>query len=177
MKITSQSKEFFLSMRTFTLTLIVFGIAAFGISRLVSAGSAPTLAISQSPLTVAIPSHPQVLIAIANSQSMDGTLSGAIMTGSGSLPAGMSTLNASSSPVNYTTPAGFTPPVTTTGVPYTATSGLTLVDNGASRLNVAKAGLSAIINTYMTNTDFAIEDYSTTGTTLYNTWVYYMSLS
>ena len=177
MKITSQAKENFLSMRTFTLTLIVFGIAAFGISRLVSAGSAPTLAISQSPLTVAIPSHPQVLIAIANSQSMDGTLSGAIMTGSGSLPAGMSTLNASSSPVNYTTPAGFTPPVTTTGVPYTATSGLTLVDNGASRLNVAKAGLSAIINTYMTNTDFAIEDYSTTGTTLYNTWVYYMSLS
>jgi len=41
--------------------------------------------ISQVPLTIAVPAHPQVVLAIGNSESMDGNLSGAIMTGSGSL--------------------------------------------------------------------------------------------
>jgi type IV pilus assembly protein PilY1 len=40
--------------------------------------------ISQVPLTVAQQAHPQVVIAIGNSESMDGNLSGAIMTGAGS---------------------------------------------------------------------------------------------
>ena len=46
---------------------------------------APTIPISQVPMTVAIPAHPQIMLALGNSQSMDGTLSGAIMTGAGSL--------------------------------------------------------------------------------------------
>jgi hypothetical protein len=37
------------------------------------------------PLTLATPAHPQIVIALGNSESMDGNLSGAIMTGSGSL--------------------------------------------------------------------------------------------
>ena len=48
--------------------------------------------ISQVPLTVAVPAHPQVVLAIGNSESMDGNLSGAIMTGSGSLPGAMALL-------------------------------------------------------------------------------------
>ncbi len=65
---------------------------------------------------------PADLLAVANSQSMDGDLSGAILTGSGSLAPAYSILNASSSPVNFTIPVGFTPPVNTgNGVtaPYT----------------------------------------------------------
>ena len=50
----------------------------------VGAGAAPApITIAQIPLTVALPAHPQVLFAMTNSESMDGTLSGAIMTGSG----------------------------------------------------------------------------------------------
>ncbi|MFC5474696.1 pilus assembly protein [Paraherbaspirillum soli] len=142
-------------------------------------GAIPSQIISQIPLTLATPVHPQVLIAIGNSESMDGTLSGAIMAGSGTLASGLSTLNGSSSPVNYLVPAGFTPPVQAADAsgqaPYTVNQSGTLVDNGASRLNVAKAGVQAIIQSYMQNTDFALETYSTSGTSLYTTWVYYMS--
>ena len=59
--------------------------------------------------------------------------------------------------------------------PYTVASGGNLVDNSPSRLNVAKAGLTSIINTYMTSVDFALADYQTSGLTLFNTWVYHMS--
>ncbi|CEG58509.1 putative type-4 fimbrial biogenesis pilY1-related protein [Legionella fallonii LLAP-10] len=125
------------------------------------------------------PIHPQVLILIGNSQSMDGTLSGAIMTGSGSLASSLSSLNNSSSPVNYTVPAGFTPPVQAANssglAPYTVTQSGHLVDNGPSRLNVAKAGVKAIIQAYMQSTDFSLATYSTSGASTYNTWVYYMS--
>jgi type IV pilus assembly protein PilY1 len=125
--------------------------------------------------------RPQVVIAIGNSQSMDGDLSGAIMTGSGNLSSGLSSLYNSSSPVNYSVPAGFTPPMTPTSAPsapytYQNSSG-TLIDNGASRLNVAKAGLSSVLSQYLPSMDFALEDYSTSGTNLYTTWVYYMSPS
>ena len=144
-----------------------------------AAGTNPSLLISQVPLTIAAPSHPQVLIAIGNSQSMDGDLSGAIMTGSGSLSSALSSLSNSSSPVSYTVPSGFTPPVQAANssgmAPYTVNQSGILYDNGASRLNVAKAGVQAILSSYMQNTDFALEDYSTTGTSLYTTWVYYMS--
>ena len=145
----------------------------------VRAATTPTIPISQIPLSIAIPVHPQVVFAVGNSQSMDGDLGGAIMTGSGSLSAGQVSLYNSSSPVNYTVPSGFTPPVVAAvgGVaPYTAVnSGGALVDNSASRLNVAKAGLAAILQAYMSSTDFALEDYRTSGTSLYSTWVYYMS--
>ncbi len=124
--------------------------------------------------------RPQVVIAIGNSQSMDGDLSGAIMTGSGNLSSGLTSLYKSSSPVNYSVPSGFTPPMTpsqTASAPYTYNNNGTLVDNGASRLNVAKAGLSSVLSQYLPSMDFALEDYSTSGTSLYTTWVYYMSPS
>jgi len=134
--------------------------------------------IAQVPLTVAVPAHPQVVLAVGNSQSMDGNLSGAIMTGSGSLPAADNLLQNSSSPLNYTIPNGFTPPLNPgNGVtaPYTVPSGGHLVDNSPSRLNVAKGGIQAMLNTYMQYADFALIDYKLSGTSVYTTWVYEMS--
>ena len=134
----------------------------------------PSIRISPTPLILVRPTHPQVLLAVANSQSMDGDLSGAIMTGSGTFTA----FNKSSSPVNYTVPAGFTPPVqgASGGVaPYTVKVNGTLYDNSASRLNVAKAALKAVIKQYAANFDFGLMDYSTGTPGLYTTWVYYMS--
>jgi len=144
-----------------------------------SADSVPSLVIPQVSLVMSSPVHPQVLILIGNSQSMDGTLSGAIMTGSGSLSSNLSSLNNSSSPVNYTVPTGFVPPVQGADVfgqaPYTVVQNGVLVDNGASRLNVAKEGVQAILETYMQSTDFGLATYSTGSAQVYNTWVYYMS--
>lgn len=161
------------------VTLVVLATSSTIITNPARAGSGVTLAISQVPLTVASPVRPQVLIALGNSESMDGTLSGAIMTGSGVLASGVSSLSASSSPVSYPVPAGFVPLMQAAdasgNAPYTVSSNGNLVDNGASRLNVAKAGIKAIVQAYMQNTDFALETYSTSGTSLYTTWVYYMS--
>ena len=86
--------------------------------------AAPAISISQVPMTVTLPAHPQILLAVANSQSMDGDLSGAIYTGSGSIP--FAQLGTSSSPVNFTIPSGFTPPINpgAGGVaPYTSAVG------------------------------------------------------
>jgi type IV pilus assembly protein PilY1 len=167
--------------RAAALLGLVAVILAGSTSFLASAGGTPSLAISQDPLQLATPVHPQVLLAIANSESMDGNLSGAIMVGSGSLAATMSSLNTSSSPANYVVPTGFTPPVTAAdgsgNAPYTATVSGDLVDNGDSRLNVAKGGVAAILSTYMQSTDFALADYSTSGSRVYTTWVYYMSVA
>lgn len=141
--------------------------------------AATSLTISQVPLILVTPSRPQVLIVIGNSQSMDGTLSGAIMTGSGALSLLTSSLSNSSSPTNYVVPSGFTPPVQAANssgqAPYTVSQNNVLYDNSASRLNVAKAAIRAIITAYLPTTDFAFEDYSTSGTSLYTTWVYYIS--
>ncbi len=124
--------------------------------------------------------RPQIVIAIGNSQSMDGDLSGAIMTGSGNLQSGLTSLYNSSSPVNYSVPAGFTPPMTpsqTASAPYTYNNNGTLVDNSASRMNVAKAGILNTLSNYLSSMDFSLADYSTSSTSLYSTWVYYMSPS
>jgi type IV pilus assembly protein PilY1 len=137
---------------------------------------APAINISQVPLTVTIPAHPQIVLALANSESMDGDLSGAIRTGSGSIPHPL--LYPTSSPVNFTIPAGFTPPLDGgDGVvaPYTVTVGGLLEDNSPSRLNVAKAGLSAVLSAYIASADFGLIDYDTSGLTLFQTWVYQMS--
>ena len=134
--------------------------------------------VSQLPLTITIPAHPQIMLAVANSESMDGNLSGAIMAGSGSLGSNFAGLNASSSPVNFAIPAGFTPPSTPGAIgsaPYTVSVSGRRVDNSPSRLNVAKAGISAILNGFMASADFGLLTYSTSGTTLYDTWVYQMS--
>jgi type IV pilus assembly protein PilY1 len=143
-----------------------------------SASTPPTTSIAQLPLTISVPSHPQIVIAIGNSESMDGNLSGAIMLGSGSLGSGSALLQNSSSPLNFTIPAGFTPPAdpgSAGSAPYTVTVSGNLVDNSPSRLNVAKGGVSAVLASFMANADFALMDYSTSGVNLYTTWVYQMS--
>lgn len=163
-----------------SLTAILLTIAGTFYLITARAGGNPTLTISQIPLTVSTTAHPQVLFAVGNSESMDGTLSGAIMTGSGTLASDVSSLSATTSPIKYAVPTGFTPPLSgpdaSGNAPYTVDQGGgVLADNGASRLNVAKAGISAIIQAYMQNTDFALETYNTSVPSLYSTWVYYMS--
>ncbi len=118
---------------------------------------------------------PQVLLAITNSQSMDGDVSGAILTGSGT----QGGLGSSSSPTSYTPSNGFVPPVQAAGAtgqaPYTVASGSNLLDNSESRLNMAKQAISSLLSGYASNVDFALEDYKTSDVTAYQTWVYYMS--
>ncbi len=141
-----------------------------------AAAAAPTISISQVPMTITLPAHPQILLAVGNSQSMDGDLSGAIWTGSGVVPD--TQLYTSSSPSNFNIPAGFTPPVDpgTGGVaPYTVISGGLQLDNSASRLNVAKAGITSILNAFIASADFGLMDYQTGYPGLYATWVYQMS--
>ena len=146
-------------------------------SNVTAAAAPPTpVNISQVPLTVTIPAHPQILLALANSESMDGDLSGAICTGSGSIPHPL--LYPTSSPVNFAIPSGFTPPLNNgdgVNAPYTVNVGGLLEDNSPSRLNVAKAGLSAVLTAYIANADFGLIDYATSGLTQFTTWVYQMS--
>jgi type IV pilus assembly protein PilY1 len=107
---------------------------------------------------------------------MDGDLSGAIRTGSGSIPHPL--LYPTSSFVNFTIPAGFTPPLNPGAAgqaPYTVSSGGLLVDNSPSRLNVAKAGITAVLNAYIDSADFGLIDYDVSGLVSWKTWVYQMS--
>jgi len=179
-------------------------LAAFLLAACYGAGAAyaaPAINVSQVPLTVTIPAHPQLIFAIGNSQSMDGTLSGAIMTGAGALSATDSLLQNSSSPVDFTVPAGFTPPLNAGSggqAPYTVTSATTTCaagglcvcpagdqcDNSASRLNAAKAAIYNVLNLFMADTDFSLMTYCSnpssttscsTSTTEYETWLYVMS--
>lgn len=154
-----------------TLSLVVTPVAPLF--------AAPSLVIPQIPLVLSTPVHPQVLFALANSESMDGTMSGAIMTGSGSLSTALNTLENTTSPEKYLVPAGFTPPLQaadlTGQAPYTVTQSTRLYDNGPSRMNMAKAGIKAILDAYMLSTDFGLAVYSTSGAQSLNTWVYYMS--
>ncbi|EQD65263.1 type IV fimbrial biogenesis PilY1-like protein, partial [mine drainage metagenome] len=146
----------------------------------------PTVSISNVPLTLVNPTHPEVLLVVANSESMDGDLGGAIMTGSG----GVSALSGSSSPVDYTVPAGFTPPcapANASGVaPYTVTGNSSSpvcsnpgdeYDNSASRLNIAKAALAQVISYYAANFDMGLMDYTASAATYgtLSTWLYMMS--
>ena len=160
---------------------LALGLAAgwtffLGWSSSAMAAAAPEVSISQVPMTITLPAHPQILLAIGNSQSMDGDLSGAIHTGSGAIAQPL--LSTSSSPMNFTIPAGFTPPVNRGAgatAPYTVNTGGTLIDNSASRLNVAKAGITSILNAFIASADFALMDYQTGSPTLSTTWVYQMS--
>jgi len=143
--------------------------------------------VAASAVHAAPPANaPQVLLAITNSESMDGTTSGAIMTGSGSLGSNSSSLSASSSPTSYTIPTGFTPPVNPGSggsAPYTAaclTNGSYLCDNSQSRLNMTKAAIQGVLTNYGTALNFGLYTYASSGggapsATLYTTWVYYMS--
>lgn len=141
-------------------------------------------ALAALPLPVAwaaAPTNaPQVLLAITNSQSMDGTTSGAIMIGSGIQAAGNTSLYNSSSPQNYTIPAGFTPPLNAGSggsAPYTVACGNYLCDNGPSRMNLAKAAMQLALNNYGNYLNFGLYTYSTSGAATYSTWVYLMSPS
>ena len=179
----------------------LIGFSAYKIREAYAASN--TLAISQVPLTITTVTRPQVMIAITNSESMDGgtltycngtsdpsascsngfsssytTRGGGLMTGSGAVSA----LTGSSSPTNYPVPAGFTPPISGgaagSNQPYTSTlSNGQLADNSPSRLNVAKAGILSILNSYLATTDFGLLSYSISGTSMYSTWVYYMAPS
>jgi type IV pilus assembly protein PilY1 len=164
---------------------------------------------AQANNSINIPSanQPQIMILLDNSQGMAGVLqgptglSGAIMTGSGTVPEDAN----SSSPANYTA-SGFTPPAlgsSGASVPYSVpcdTSGITAaaqsacasvsastsssayIDNSQSMLNVAEQAIGTIINTpeYSDNIQFGLMDYvgkniEDAGISLYYTWVYYMS--
>jgi len=154
--------------------------AALAFSPFALAGTAtlpPTLPISSIPLISVQYGAPQVLFVLDNSQSMDGNLAGAIMTGSGTATdqnGNPIDLN-SSSPTNYTVPAGFTAPVsgsTSGSTPYTVNG----TDNSASRLNVAKEAIQQAYNQWNGVMDFGLMDYGVKGTPNINTtWVYYMS--
>jgi type IV pilus assembly protein PilY1 len=164
-------------VRPVILLLTVVAVSLVGGTGHSAAVPAPT-PIAQVPLTIAVPAHPQIVVAVGNSESMDGNLSGAIMAGSGSLGAALSLLNSSSSPLNFSIPAGFTPPVNpgaAGSAPYTVNVAGTLVDNSPSRLNVAKAGITAMLTAFMPNADFALETYQLGGTNVYQTWLYQMS--
>jgi type IV pilus assembly protein PilY1 len=163
-----------LLLRGFSILLLFFSVSVLTVVNAVTPMTIPNI-----PLIMANPIHPQVLIVIGNSQSMDGNLSGAIMAGSGSLSSTLSDLVASSSPNKYLVPAGFTPPVQAADAfgyaAYTVTQSGNLVDNSPSRLNMAKAGIQAIIERYVQSTDFALATYNTPSVNSYDTWVYHMS--
>ncbi len=137
------------------------------------------LGLLVQPLAHAAPApRPQVVIAISNSESMDGDLTGAIMVGAGKLPPALQSLDQSSSPVSYTVPNGFVPPLTGAigqTAPYTVEKDGTLFDNSPSRLNIAKAGIADVLSQYLPTVDFALIDYDAKDTGAYNTWVYQMA--
>ena len=142
-------------------------------------GIGASLAAGATSSDAAAPSAaPQVLLAITNSESMDGTTAGAIMVGSGGLGSTYSSLGTSSSPTSFTIPAGFVPPlnVGTAGVaPWTVTCGTHQCDNGPSRLNMTKAAISQVLDNYGDTLNFGLYTYSTSSVGLYSTWVYHMS--
>src|SRR5476649_1593184 len=118
--------------RRFGLAFLSAAAAMLWAAALPVMAAAPILPIAQVPMTVTLPAHPQILLAVGNSQSMDGDLSGAIWTGSGSTAYPL--LGTSSSPLNFTIPAGFTPPVNAGSggtAPYTVNSSGQLLDNSA----------------------------------------------
>ena len=140
--------------------------------------AAPQVPVSQVPLTIAIPAHPQILIAVANSESMDGNLERRHHDGVRIIGRQLRSAASLELAGQFYDPSGFTPPLNpgAGGVaPYTVAVGAGLADNSPSRLNVAKAGISAILDTYMTSADFGLVDYNTSGNGLYNTWLYVMS--
>lgn len=161
-------------------------LAAFALAAAYTASTAyaaaPALTMAQTPLTVTIPAHPQVVIALGNSQSMDGTLAGAIMTGAGSLGSSNALLQSSSSPLDFTIPTGFTPPLNAGSggqapntVNCASPNSSALCDNSPSRLNIAKAAIQSVVTSFIADTDFAMMDYQTSGVGEYETWLYLMS--
>lgn len=173
-----------MNSRAMVYGLLVGGTLFFGFMQASQATALPPpLSISQVPLLATHYGMPNILFILDNSQSMDGDLSGAIMTGSGTATSNggsSTTINAnSSSPADYTVPAGFTAPVTnaTSGTtPYTVCTNGICTDNSASRLNVAKEAILQSYNQWNGLMNFGLMDYGVNGNPSVNTtWVYYMS--
>jgi type IV pilus assembly protein PilY1 len=133
------------------------------------------------PAHASAPSNaPQILLTVTNSESMDGTTAGAIMTGSGSLGNSNAGLTSSSSPTAYTPPSGFTPPLALNAdgtAPYTVSCGSNLCDNSSSRMNLTKIALKQVLSTYGDFVNFGLYAYKTGSPTVYTTWQYLMSQS
>ena len=141
--------------------------------------------------------EPQILIILDNSQGMAGTLQGAIMSGSGTVPQnlGPSALPAAAppladpSPLCYSLPSGYSSRAPSLGpsnggscptgsAPYTVDNGGVLQDNSESMINIAEQSLLAQFDNPANSNAFQIGlmDYATASApTLYQTWVYYMS--
>lgn len=125
----------------------------------------PTTTLSDNPMVLVTPTHPQVLLVLPNSQSMDGNLSGAIMTGASGTYS-----------INDPKLTGFTPPVQAADGSGNALYTSGGKDNSPSRMNVAKASIQRILNDYASSNDFGLMTLGTSGNpALYTTWVYYMS--
>ena len=149
---------------------------------------------AQAPATA-----PHVLLAVTNSMSMGGLLSGAIMTGSGSAElltnAGYTgyssdSLIRSSSPQFFTIPDGFTPPLNTgtagqasytvsstdnAACPKTTLGGNNFCDNSPSRLNLAKSSIRSVLKNYGNTLNFGLYSYAASTSTVYPSWLYYIS--
>ncbi len=159
------------SLRRVALTLSLgwwLGMSTFVPGTAAAAAATPSpIPLSDTPMVLVTPAHPQVLLLLGNSQSMDGNLSGAIMTGASG---------------TYPVFTGFTPPKqgpnASGNAPYTVTLNGTEYDNSASRLNVAKEAIQQTLTIYQKVTDFGLMDLGIRKTPArYATWVYYMSKS
>ncbi len=127
--------------------------------------------------------QPQVLIILDTSQGMAGTLQGAIMSGSGTVPDNADSasppcyaLNGYKSRSNAGPSNGGSCPAGSAA--YTVKSGGTLTDNSESMINVAEGSLIHAFSSRNYNNIFqaGLLDYATSGTPQpYTTWVYYMS--
>ncbi|MHB8744845.1 MAG: pilus assembly protein, partial [Sulfuricaulis sp.] len=127
--------------------------------------AAPSTTLSDNPMILVTPTHPQVLLLLNNSQSMDGNLSGAIMTGA------LGNYSSTDPGTN-----GFTPPVSNGYVSGKADYTVNNADNSPSRMNVAKASIKQILSDYASSNDFGLMTVGISDSpVLYNTWVYYMS--
>ncbi|MDA8390489.1 MAG: type IV pilin biogenesis protein [Gammaproteobacteria bacterium] len=143
------------------------------------AGSAiPAVAVA------ALGEQPQVLVILDTSQGMAGDLSGAIMSGSGTVAADASSSSPICYPLNGYIPlstaapsVGGTCPAGEAAYTVTGANGV-LTDNSESMINVAEQSLlAAFANPQYANVFQAgLMDYATAKTpSPYQTWVYYMS--
>jgi len=153
--------------------------------------------VDQCVKPVITPGEPSLVIAVTNSQSMDGTTSGAIMTGSGyplvynTFMGGYNSVSnftqglgpngdGAASPLYYPIQGGFVPPMGTASAPagmapYTLPNqNGNLADNGPSRMNMVKAAIHGLVNQYASKFNFALTTFSETTGNVYTTYAYYL---
>ena len=59
--------------------------------------------------------------------------------------------------------------------PKTSSGGVNYCDNGPSRLNLAKAAINSMLQSYGSTLNFGLYSYRVTGSSVYPTWLYYIS--